>query len=348
MNMDWLVLRLAGTVVLLSLALPATAADLPVAPVSKETVKHEQRFDGVLEAVRRSTVSAETSGRIEELPFDVDDYVPKGEVIVRFRNAEQQARLESARAAVEEARAQVRQTESEYRRMKELLEQDTVSESAFERAESAYESSRARLESAQGQLALSEEQLERTVVRAPYSGVVTERHVEVGEAAQPGTPLMTGLSLEHLRAVVDVPQRHINPLREHEEARVHMPDGSSLEARELDIFPYADEDTHTFRVRADLPQGQHGAYPGMLVKVSFTTGTEEVLLVPAEAVVRRSELTAVYVQREDGSLTLRQIRAGRDYDDRVQVLAGLQAGEQVVLDPTAAGIAYKNPAEEAD
>lgn len=337
-----------GSLILLSLALPAFAADLPVAPVSKHTVKHEQQFDGVLEAVRQSTVSAETSGRIEALPFDVDDYVPKGEVIVRFRNAEQQARLESARAAVEEARAQVRQTESEYRRMKKLLQQNTVSESAFERAESAYESSQARLESAQGQLALAEEQFERTVIRAPYSGVVTARHVELGEAAQPGTPLMTGLSLEHLRAVVDVPQRHINPLREHKEARVHMPDGRALEAQELDIFPYADEGTHTFRVRAELPEGQHGAYPGMLVKVSFTTGTEEVLLVPAEAVVRRSELTAVYVQGEDGSLELRQIRAGRDYGDRTQVLAGIEAGEIVVLDPTAAGIAYKRPAEEDD
>lgn len=332
--------------VFLMLAMPVAAAELPVAPVSKETVKREQQFDGVLEAVRQSTVSAETSGRIEELPFDVDDYVPKGEVIVRFSNAEQQARLESARAGVDEARAQVRQTESEYRRMKQLLEQNTVSESAFERAESAYESSQARLESAQGQLALAEEQFERTVVRAPYAGVVTARHVEVGEAAQPGTPLMTGLSLEHLRAVVDVPQRHINPLREQREARVHMPDGASLEARNLDIFPYADEGTHTFRVRAELPEGQHGAYPGMLVKVSFTTGTEDVLLVPAEAVVRRSELTAVYVQGEDGSLSLRQIRAGRAYGNRVQVLAGIEAGELVVLDPTAAGIAYKRPAEE--
>lgn len=333
--MKWLVIPL------LALSGFVSAAELPVAEASRETVKRERRFDGVLEAVRRSTVSAETSGRIEELPYDVDDYVPKGEVIVRFRNAEQRARLESAQAGLEEARAQFKQAESEYRRMKQLLEQNTVSESTFERAESAYESAKARVEAARAQLAQAEEQFERTVVRAPYAGVVTERHVEVGETAQPGTPLMTGLSLEHLRAVVDIPQQYINPLREHREARVEMPDGHSVEAEKVDVFPYADRATHTFRVRAELPEGQHGAYPGMLVKVAFTTGTEVMLLVPADAVVRRSELTAVYVRGDDGTLAFRQIRVGRERDGRIQVLAGIEPGERVVLDPVAAGIAYK-------
>lgn len=333
---------------LLFLGLPVAAAELPVAPATNETVKRQQRFDGVLEAVRRSTVSAETSGRIEELPFDVDDYVPKGEVIVRFRNAEQEARLESARAGLEGARAQLKQAESEYRRMEKLLAQNTVSESAFERAESAYESAKAGVEAARAQLAQVEEQFERTVVRAPYAGVVTERHVEVGETAQPGTPLMTGLSLEHLRAVVDVPQQYINPLREHREALVEMPDGHLVAAEKVDVFPFADPGTHTFRVRADLPEGQHGAYPGMLVKVVFITGTEEMLLVPSEAVVRRSELTAVYVQPQEGGLEFRQILAGRERDGRTQVLAGLEADEQVVLDPVAAGIAYKRLAGQND
>lgn len=331
---------------LLGLGSLATAAELPVAEAARETVKRQQQFDGVVEAVRQSTVSAETSGRIEELPFDVDDYVPKGEVIVRFRNAEQQARLESARAGLEEARAQFRQAESEYRRMEQLVEQGTVSESAFERAESAYESAKARVEAARAQLAQAEEGFERTVVRAPYAGVVTARHVEVGEMAQPGTRLMTGLSLEHLRAVVDVPQQYVNTLREHREAWILLPDHEILNAASVDIFPYADETTHTFRVRAELPEGQHGVYPGMLVKVSFTTGMEEVLLIPADALVRRSELTAVYVKGDDGSLSFRQIRAGRAYGDRIRVLAGVEAGERVVLDPVAAGIAYKRLAAE--
>lgn len=325
----------------------APAADLPTATAAMDSVRHEQQFDGVLEAVRQSTVSAETSGRIVELPYDVDDYVPKGEVIVRFRDTEQQARLKQAQAGLEEARAQLRQADSEYERMKSLLEKHTVSQSAFDRAESAWKSAGARVEAAQAELNRAQEQLEHTVVRAPYAGVVTERHVEVGEMAQPGTPLMTGLSLEHMRAVVDVPQQFIQALREHGEARVLTPDGESVKATAVRIFPYADESTHTFRVRATLPEGQHGAYPGMLVKVAFTTGTDQVLLVPNRAVVRRSELTAVYVLDDDGQVAFRLIRAGHDYPNGTEVLAGIRAGDRVVLDPVAAGIAYKQQTGEA-
>jgi len=339
-----------GIVILAAVAafpVVAAAADLPTATAAMDSVRHEQQFDGVLEAVRQSTVSAETSGRIVELPYDVDDYVPKGEVIVRFRDTEQQARLKQAKAGLEDAKAQLAQASSEYERMKNLLEKHTVSQSAFDRAESAWKSAQARVESAQAELNSANEQLEHTVVRAPYAGVVTARHVEVGEMAQPGTPLMTGLSLEHMRAVVDVPQQFIQALRENGEASVLTPDGESLEATAVRIFPYANESTHTFRVRATLPEGQHGAYPGMLVKVAFTTGTDQVLLVPERAVVRRSELTAVYVLDDDGRVAFRLIRTGHGYPNGTEVLAGLEAGEKVVLDPVAAGIAYKQQTGES-
>jgi RND family efflux transporter MFP subunit len=322
---------------------PAAAAELPLAEVVVDTVKREQSFDGVLEAVNQSTVSAEISGRIIALPYDVDDYVPQGDVIVRFHDTEQQARLDSARANLEDARARLHQAEVDYQRMRTLLDKGTVSTATFDRAEAEYKSARARVDAARAQLDQANEELERTVVRAPYSGVVTARHVELGEMASPGTPLMTGLSLEHLRAVVDVPQQFIGALREHQEAQILTPNGDSVRAEALRIFPYANETTHTFRVRAALPQGQHGAFPGMLVKVVFTTGERDVLLVPVEAVVRRGELTAVYVQdtATDGALAFRQIRAGREFGERVEVLAGLESGEKVVLDPVAAGIAYK-------
>ena len=129
----------------------------------------------------------------------------------------------------------------------------------------------------------------------------------------------------------------IGALRGGGEAWVELPDGDSLPAEQIRIFPYADPATHTFRVRMRLAAGQHGIYPGMWVKVSFHTGEDQVLPVPATAVITRSELTAVYVMGTDGAPRLRQVRLGRELPDgRVAVLAGLDPGERVVTDGDAA------------
>jgi RND family efflux transporter MFP subunit len=170
------------------------------------------------------------------------------------------------------------------------------------------------------------------------------RHVQPGETANPGKQLMTGLSLEQLRALAEVPQRHIDSVRQLSRARVILPtqDNLSVESDALTFSPYADPNSHTFRVRVDLPQGQYGVYPGMLVKVAFVVGEQQRLVVPASAVVHRSEVTAVYVLR-DGNLQFRQVRTGRSLEDgMVEVFAGLDEGEQVALNPILAGVVLKN------
>jgi len=313
-------------------ALSSSAADLnalKTADASRQVVAREQVVDGVLEAVFQSTVSAQTSGRITEVLVDVDDYVTKGDVIVRFRDKEQQAALKAAKARAEEARAT-------FNRIKDLLNKKLVSKAEYDKAEATLKSANAGLEQAQ-------EQLEHTVVRAPYSGIVVKRHVEPGETANPGQPLMTGLSLEKLRAIAEVPQSHIDSVRKIQRARVILPTQGNLsvEGTKLTISPYADPVSHTFNVRVDLPEGQHGVYPGMFAKVAFVTGEEEQLLIPAQAVVHRSEVTGVYVI--DGKqISFRQIRVGRDLGNgQLEVLAGLDAGEKVALDPIRAGVMLK-------
>jgi len=324
-------------------ALPAKAlraADLPSMVTEWTNVKRENSFDGIVEAEFRSTVSSQVAARIEELPFDVDDYVERGDIIVRFRNQAAAADLKQAEAAAQEAKARLDEARSSYNRIEQLFSQQRISKADMDRSTADLQSAQARVSAADGALNAAQERFENTVVRAPFSGMVVERHVQLGEMATVGMPLMTGLSLENLRIVVDVPQSDIGALRRDAEAWVDLPDGSSIETRELKVFPYADPSTHTFRVRMQLPEGQHGIYPGMWVKVRFQTGEEKALLVPESALVQRSELTAVYVLGEDSMPRLRQIRLGRMLPDgTVMVQAGLDAGERVITDPDAARLA---------
>lgn len=320
----------------------AASASLDTAVVVAATVPRETFFDGVVEAVNQSTVSAQTSGRVVEMPVDVGDQVEKGALIVRFTDTEQKARGEAAESELGEANARLAEAQLEFDRIREIYAKKLVAKAQFDHARADLDAARAHAKAAQAALDEVQEGLANTVIRAPYAGIVVARHVQIGETVGVGTPLLTGVSLEHLRVHVDVPHQHIGELRKHRQARVLLPGDGSIAVEELRISPNADPATHTFRVLVTLPQGDYGVYPGMLLKVAFVTGAEERLLLPGAALVRRGEIDAAYVVGEDGRIVFRYLRVGTPAaDGRVPALAGLAAGERVATDPLAAALAYK-------
>ncbi|HEY5791198.1 MAG TPA: efflux RND transporter periplasmic adaptor subunit [Gammaproteobacteria bacterium] len=324
---------------------PLAASELVTAPAEQRALPLVRWFDGTVEAVNQATVKAETAGTVEELPFDVDDFVPAGAVLVRFRDTEPRARAASARAALAEAQAQLVAAEQEYQRTLEVFERKLIAKRNLDAALAARDSAKARVDAARARLAETEAQLEHTVVRAPYAGIVTARHVEVGESAQPGQPLLSGLSLEQLRVTGQVPQSVVPALREAPRVEVVAAGLPPVPAGRVLLFPYADPATHTVGVRVELPNGgSAGLYPGMHVKLAVTLGEEPRLVVPEAALVRRSELAAVYVVDDRGRVDLRQVRPGRADAGWQVIHAGLAAGERVAVDPVAAGVALKSQA----
>lgn len=330
--------ELATTALALLYSGAGAALDVPFATltVAYETAPRERVFDGTVEAVNQATVSAQTSGRVAEIFYDIDDFVDAGAPIMRFTDTEQRAALTSARGALQEAEARAAEAESEFARVSTMFDNGTVARARFDQAQANRNAAAARLEAARAAVESAEQQLEYTVVRAPYAGIVSRRHVEVGEVVRPGAPLMSGLSLESVRVLVDVPQSMLDPIRTIGKTNVYVNE-RTIPAESLTFFPVADPATNPFRVRATLPTGGVTLYPGTFVKVGFVVGETERLLVPESAIVRRSELTAVYVVGEN-AVTLRQIRIGRRYGERVEVLAGLAPGEAVAAEPVAAGV----------
>jgi RND family efflux transporter MFP subunit len=325
-------------------ALPVVAqetASLQTAEVANQLVPREYRLDGVVEAIKRSTVSAQTQGQVEEIFFDVDDFVEKSALIVRLKDTEHRARVTRAAAELKSATAQLLQAKDEFARVQGLHAKKLISDSAMDKATAERDSTQGKLEAAVAGLEQAEEQLRYTRIRAPYSGIVTQRHVEPGETVSPGAPVMTGISLDELRVIVDVPQSLIPSVRRGGEVRVYLPEGSDLTADKITVFPYAELSSNTFKVRLDLPEGTKGLFPGTFVKTGFVTGEKRELVVPKAAVVYRSEVTGVYVLNGGGKLHFRQVRLGRDLGDVLVVLAGLTEGERLALDPIAAGAALK-------
>jgi RND family efflux transporter MFP subunit len=315
---------------------PVTPVDLETLVLASEVAPRERIWDGVVEAVDQATLSAQTAGRVVELPFDVDDYVPAGAVVVRFTDVEQQAAQRQARAQLAAAEAAAREAEADFARVEGIYARKLVAKAQLDAATARRDGARAALESARAAVRSSSEQVDYTVIRAPYSGIVVRRHVQVGESVRPGQPLVSGVSLGRLRVQVEVPQSDVEAIRAGRRAALVLDDGARrIEAREVVVFPYADPATHTFKVRVELPEAETGLNPGMTVKVAFAFGELQRLLLPEQALVRRGEITGAYVV-DDHGVVLRQVRLGHRFGDRYEVLAGLVAGDRVALDPLAA------------
>lgn len=332
---------------LLAVSAVANQQTNAVLELVKKPVPVVHKFTGSVEAIQKATMKAETSGRIAEIYFDVDDIVAKGDVIARFRNTKQKADMDLALAGQKEAAAALARDESEYKRFSDLYQQRLVARALLDQGKAALDASRARLDAANARIKQAQENYEYTIIRAPYSGIVTQRHIEVGESVNQGSPLVSGVSLDALRLVVDVPQSLIDPIRQQKKAQIILDNNEIVDGEQVTIFPYADELSHTFKVRVDLPEGVKGLYPGMLVKVGFVVDEKSELTIPVNAMVHRGEMYIVYVQHDNGEIRMRQIRPGpKIADGQMIVHAGLTEGEKVFLDPQAATIARKQASGE--
>jgi len=310
----------------------STLASIVVQPVHAPL---ERTVDGTIEAVNQATLSAQTAGRITEILYDVNDVVPAGAVIIRLKGNEQRASLEGAQAALTEAKARNAEAATTHQRISDLFQRHVVSKAQLDQATANRDAAAARLAAADAGLATAREGVGYTEIRAPYGGVVTKRLVEVGESVSPGTPLMTGLSLRDLRVDANIPQSVVMQVRRLKQAAIYIGD-ERVEATKITIFPEAAAPSSTFRARLDLPPGARDLAPGMYVKVGLVVGETDRLLIPVSALVERSEVTGVYVLDSHGRPSLRYVRPGHRFGDKVEILAGIASGERIALDPIAA------------
>lgn len=359
-----MVMRLRALLLLASVfASSAQSAEpLAVAPVQYREVAQSWSADGVVEAVKQSTVSAQIAGRVKEVLFDVGDTVKKGQVILRIDEREAAQAVAGSEAQVMQAQAAMQQAKSDYERARQLYTQKFISQAALDKAQADYKMALAQAAAREAGAEQSALAHGYTAVVAPYSGVVGARLVEVGEMVTVGKPLMSGFDPAQMRVIVDVPQYKLADISSHPQALIELPsqggsrgvpEGAAVapaqpfpnrqvQATSVSVLPTADTRTHSTQVRAYLPANEAGVYPGMFVRVHFTVGKASKLLIPASAVVHRSEVVAVYVVDGKGEARLRQVRLGEPAgQDEIEVLAGLNPGEKVALDPIKAGIAQQ-------
>lgn len=343
--------RLASLVTALALAAcgeaPKPAAGLtPSAPIATAVAEVRQvdvtiSAEAVVEAVRQSTVSAQVAGRIVDIRFDVGDRVNKGDVILRIDERAAAQAVAASEAQAGEAQAAMVNAKANLDRTRQLVQQRFMSPAALDKAEADFKAAEARYKATLAGAGAAATERSFTTIVAPYGGIVSARHVQLGEMASPGKPLLTGFDPTGLRVVATVSSSQAAAIQPGTRARIEVPSlGRWVDVRSITVVPSADPRTHTTQVRLDLPPDAAGLLPGVFARAHFVTGQAQRLMVRRAAVIRRSEVTGVYVIDGNGRATLRQVRLGGVEDEQgIEILAGVRAGERVALDPVKAGLA---------
>lgn len=315
--------------VLLALVFAAAgvrAAEPAVVTVELKDVAVGLVAEATVEAVRQTTVAAQIAGRVLEVRADAGQPVRQGALL---------ARLDAREAAGGDvaAQANLSQAKAAYERTRNLHAQKFVSQAALDQADAAFKA-------AQGAAGASSAAYSHAAVTSPLSGVVAQRHLEVGDMAAPGVPLFTVFDPKGLRVIASIPQYRLAEIRRAGKARVEFPEtGLAADATRFEVLPAVDAKSHTGTVRLYLPDGIAGVVPGMAARVRFAVGQAKKLTVPLAAVLRRGEITGVYVLDTQGVPRLRQVRLGEAVvNGDIEILAGLTPGERISLEPVKAGM----------
>ncbi|MFP5368792.1 MAG: efflux RND transporter periplasmic adaptor subunit, partial [Actinomycetes bacterium] len=230
-------------------AMPAWSQTQPAtAVVQYREVDLTYAAEATVEAVRQSTVSAQVTGRIVELNYDVGDFVKKGQVIVRIDQAEIAQQVAGSEAEVAKAQAAYENAKTELERNRQLVREKFISQAALDKSEAEFRVAEAQLRAARAGAGQASATRSHTVVVAPYSGVVSARHVELGEMATPGKPLMTGFDPADMRVIATVPQYKVAEVRTSPRAMVEIPSLNRwIQARAITVLPSADAGSHATR-----------------------------------------------------------------------------------------------------
>lgn len=329
---------------LVSAAGAQNVIEVPVGPVQSRSVGIGFELEGVIEPVKQSTISAQASGRIATLAVKAGDKVKAGQVLISIDDREAQTGVQRSQAQVAQAQAELRNAQAHFERTRNLQSKGFVSAAALDTADSQLKGALAGRDQAGAGARQSALAQGFTRVSAPFEGWVLQVHVEAGDLALPGKPLLTLYAPLPIRAVVQVPVSRSGQARAAGavEVLLQSSDGSAQWVRPVSIstVPTADPVSQTLEWRLELPpQSAQNELPGQQVKVRFAGAQAQRLLVPASAVLRRGELTAVYAVSGQG-FVLKAIRLGADHGAAgIEVVAGLTPADQVALDPVRAGLA---------
>jgi RND family efflux transporter MFP subunit len=296
-----------------------------------ETLPKIEWATGTIQAVRETSLGSKLLAKVVEVRVRAGDAVGVGDVLIRLDDAELLARVAQAKSALSAAQARRQQAQTDYDRVMTLSKQGAAAEHEISQATHTLDAARATVDQSQHALDESQTLLSYATITAPFSGLVVDKQVDVGDTVTPGQIVAKLYDPTHMQLVANV--------RESLAAKLHV--GQTVEGTipamdkacrgaVAEIVPQTQAMSRTFDVKVVGPCAP-GIYSGMFARLEIPVGEESVLLVPVSAIRSVGQLATVRVAAGDRYVA-RSVQIGRTFGDRVEVLSGLRAGETVALE----------------
>ncbi|GAB2850910.1 nodulation protein NolF [Pseudoduganella ginsengisoli] len=326
-------------------------ASSDVAAIDARALSVSLPLSGSLAPVAQATIKAKVSGEVRETTVREGMAVTAGQVLARLDQADWQARASQQQAAVEEAQARLAMANRNHANSQALLKQNFISQTQFDTTANAVELARAAVKAAQAQLDLARIALNDSVIRAPFSGMVSKRHVQAGEKVAPDMPVFTIVNLSELTLEAQVPASDIPRVKVGQEVAFTV-DGfrqREFTGKVARINPAAEAGSRAMLVYISVANHDGALLGGMFAKGGIVTARSPVMpLVPLSA-VREEQGKQVVYKIDKGNVVAQPIKLGLRNEDQgyAEVTEGLTAGTQVIvakLEGVKPGVKVKAPA----
>jgi RND family efflux transporter MFP subunit len=300
----------------------ATISSLPPVEVQLETLTLSEvpvqiELAGSVQAVEHATISARVAGQIVTLPAQIGSKVKKGDLLVKISAAEIDAR-------VRQAEIQLAQAQRNLARESKLLEANASTRERVKTLKELVQTSEAAYREARTFLGYTE-------IKAPFTGTVTDKLVEVGDLAAAGAALFKLENGTALEVVIQVPEAESHYISLESRLPLTVPAaGLTLEAQVREISPTVDPASRTTQIKLMLPAAPE-LRSGQFARVALMDSRATTLMINSRALRQQGQMQQVFVA-EQGMARMRLVRTGAKVDGRIEILSGLQAGDQVVID----------------
>ena len=304
---------------------------------------------GYVVARRKATLSAKILGKIAEVNFEEGQKVKQGDIVARLDDSNFQAALRQAQALVSQARTAMDNAAPFYNRYQALKAQGAISTDDVEKQRIAYDNARTQYGVAQAQVAVAESNLRDTLIRAPFSGVVTVKVAQLGEVVTPNasgggdtrTGILTIVDMDSLEVQVDVSENYIERVQIGGDAVIHLdafPDWD-IPGSVFAVIPTADQSKGTVAVRVKIKSKDPRILPNMAARVGFMTAPEKGaaqavsrVSVPVGAVIANGKTGTIFVLGADNKIEKRDVALGLKTAQSVTILSGISAGDRLASD----------------